>query len=353
MKALVLEEYNRLSYREVPEPPVGEGEVRVGVRACGICGSDVHGLDGSTGRRIPPLIMGHEASGTIVELGPGVEGWKKGERVTFDSTIYCGRCWHCRRGEINLCDSRRVLGVSCQEYRQDGAFAEYITVPQRVLYRLPEGLPFEQATAVEALSVAVHAVGRLRPALGDSALVVGAGMIGLLSVQALRAAGCGRIIAVDLAADRLERALALGADLAMRSDDPELLRRVAAETGGRGADLAVEAVGVAATVQTAVAGLRKGGKLALVGNVAPVVQLPLQAVVTRELSLLGSCASRGEYPACLQLIAGGAVRVDTLISAVAPLAEGAAWFQRLRAGEKGLMKVVLAPAGGGGEGPRR
>src|SRR5256884_2227200 len=121
MKALVLEDYKRFNYAEVPTPEPGEGDVLVAVKACGICGSDVHGFDGSTGRRRPPIIMGHEAAGVIAEVGSGVEGWAPGDRVTLDSTIYCGQCEFCRRGQINLCDHRRVLGVSCEDYRQNGA----------------------------------------------------------------------------------------------------------------------------------------------------------------------------------------------------------------------------------------
>src|SRR5215468_8580284 len=143
MKALVLKEYKKFSFEEVPEPQVQPEEVLIAVKACGICGSDVHGMDGSTGRRRPPIIMGHEASGTIAELGRGVRGWAVGERVTFDSTIYCGECEYCRQGQVNLCAHRRVLGVSCEDYRQHGAFAEFLTVPQRILYRVPEQLPFE------------------------------------------------------------------------------------------------------------------------------------------------------------------------------------------------------------------
>ncbi|MCX8038732.1 MAG: alcohol dehydrogenase catalytic domain-containing protein, partial [Candidatus Sumerlaeia bacterium] len=198
MKALVLREYMKLVVEEVPKPSIGDDDVLVAVKACGICGSDVHGLDGSTGRRRPPVIMGHEAAGVIVETGRNVSTWKAGDRVTFDSTIYCGVCWFCRRGEINLCDNRRVLGVSCSDYRRDGAFAEYVAVPQRILYRLPDLLSFERAAMVEPLSIAVHAVGLARPLLGDTAVVVGAGMIGLFVVQALRLAGCRRIVAVDI-----------------------------------------------------------------------------------------------------------------------------------------------------------
>jgi len=343
MKALVLKQYGHLEYEDVPEPHVGPNDVLIEVRACGICGSDVHGLDGSTGRRIPPVIMGHEAAGVIAEVGSGVSGWRRGDRVTFDSTIYCGECHFCRRGMINLCDNRRVLGVSCDEYRQNGAFAEYVAVPQHILYRLPEGLTFERAAMVEALSIAFHAVERTPISLNDTAVVVGTGMIGLLIVQALRAAGCGRIIGVDLDRARLDLARELGADEGLRSGADDVVAEVLKRTADRGADVAFEVVGIAPTLKLAVQCLRKGGSLTLVGNLSPMVELPLQAVVTRELTLNGSCASRGEYPACLDMIARGTINVDVLISAVAPLSDGAAWFERLYRKEPGLIKVILAP----------
>jgi len=202
---------------------------------------------------------------------------------------------------------------------------------------------FRQAALVEPLSVAVHAVGRMNISLGDTAVVIGSGMIGLLVIQSLRAAGCGRIIAVDLDPRRLELARKLGADVGLQSDPDHLLDQILEKTASRGADIGVDAVGLATTVQMAVAGVRKGGQLALVGNLAPKVELPLQSVVTRELTLLGSCASSGEYPSCLEMIARGTVDVDALISAAAELADGAAWFQRLREGREGLLKVILEP----------
>jgi L-iditol 2-dehydrogenase len=343
MKALVLSRYNQLDFEDLPSPQAARGEVLVAVRACGICGSDVHGMDGSTGRRRPPVVMGHEAAGVIARLGDGAQGWREGDRVTFDSTVSCGVCPPCRSGRINLCDNRRVLGVSCDEYRCNGAFAEYVAVPQQILYRLPDELTFARAAMVEPVSVAVHAVGRLAIRLNDTAVVVGAGMIGLLLIQALRAAGCGRIIAVDLEPGRLELARRLGAAETIRAEGDDPLPALLALTGGRGADVAMDAVGLASTVRLAVAAARKGGQVALVGNLAPQVELPLQVVVARELMLYGSCASSGEYPACLDLIARGTIDVDCLTSTVAPLAEGAAWFRRLYDREPGLMKVVLEP----------
>ena len=343
MKALVLMEYNHFECKEVPRPEVAPDEVLVEVRACGICGSDVHGMDGSSGRRIPPIIMGHEAAGVVAQLGGQVADLKIGDRVTFDSTVYCGQCHFCRRGDVNLCDRRRVLGVSCDEFRRDGAFAEYVAVPRHIVYQLPDGLAFEHAAMVEPVSIAVHGVRRLPKCLADTAIVVGTGMIGLLAVQTLKAAGCCRIIAVDVDPSRLELARCLGADETISPDQADVVAEVRRRTAGRGADLSVEAVGLPSTVAMAIDAVRKGGSVSLIGNLTPRVELPLQTVVTRELTLYGSCASRGDYPACLDLIARGIINVEALTSAVAPLADGAGWFERLRGGESGLMKVVLTP----------
>jgi len=343
MKALVLKEYKRFALEDFPVPTIQPDEVLVSVRACGICGSDVHGMDGSSGRRIPPIVMGHEAAGMIAEIGGAVTGWKKGDRVTFDSTVSCGNCWYCQRGEVNLCENRRVLGVSCGDYRRHGAFAEFVVVPQRILYRLPDNLSFEQAAMVEAVSIAVHAVERTPLKLNASVAVIGTGMIGLLVVQVLRARGCGKIIAIDLDEGKLQFAKRFGATDTLLASASDLQEKIRALTSGRGADAAFEVVGLSPTVKTAIDSVRKGGSVTLVGNLKPQVELPLQAVVTRELTLIGTCGSAGEYPACLDLIASGKVNVTDFISATAPLEEGAKWFERLYAGEKGLMKVLLKP----------
>lgn len=343
MKALVLKEYHRFAIEDFAVPALQPDEVLVRVRACGICGSDVHGMDGSSGRRIPPIVMGHEAAGEIAETGRDVTQWKIGDRVTLDSTIYCGECWYCRRGTINLCENRRVLGVSCAEYRRHGAFAEFVAVPRRILYRLPDNLSFEQAAMVEAVSVASHAVKRTQLAADASAAVVGTGMIGLLVIQTLRVAGCKRIIAVDLDESRLALAAKFGAIQTFKAGGSDLPEKIRALTDGRGADAAFEVVGLPQTVRMAIECVRKGGSVTLIGNLKPQVDLPLQAVVTRELSLIGTCASAGEYPACLDLIASGKINVTEFISAVAPLEEGPQWFERLYAGENGLMKVLLKP----------
>jgi L-iditol 2-dehydrogenase len=343
MKALVLREYGKLVYEDVPRPELAPDEVLVKVEACGICGSDVHGLDGSTGRRQPPLIMGHEASGVVAEAGPAVVGWAPGDRVTFDSTIYRLDDWYTRRGLYNLSDNRMVLGVSPGEYRRHGAFAEYVAVPQHILYRLPSAVGFDQAAMVEPVAVAAHAVSLTPVEVGDTAVVVGAGMIGLCLVQVLRAAGCSLVFAVDLETEKLRLARQLGADAALDPLKTDVAQEVAQATEGRGADAAFEAVGIAATVKTAIGVVRRGGTVTLVGNLSPTVEVPLQAVVTRQLRLQGSCSIAGEYPAALAMIERGVVNVDAMRSAVAPLSEGAAWFDRLYRKVPGLMKVILKP----------
>ena len=343
MKALILEKAMEFSFRDIPVPTLDDEEsVLVRVKASAICGSDVHGMDGSTGRRKPPIVMGHEASGIIEEVGKKVRSFQKGDRVTFDSTIYCGKCFFCRRGEPNLCDHRQVLGVSCDDYSRAGTFAEYVVVPERILYRMPDDLDFVSASLTEPLSVAAHALRVGAPEPGDSVLVVGAGLIGLLLIQVLRPHCSGPIIALDVDAGRLETARRFGADYAFISG-PESAEEIRKLTGGRGADRAFEAVGATAPIATAIAGLRKGGTLILIGNVSPKVELPLQSVVTRQLVIKGSCAISGEYPLSLSLMAQKKVDVLALVSAKAPLSEGAAWFKRLYDREPGLLKIVLEP----------
>jgi len=342
MKALLLSKNKHLEMTDLPVPRAEPGEVLVRVAACGICGSDVHGYDGSSGRRIPPIVMGHEAAGRIAAIGSGVTGFTEGDRVTFDSTVYCGTCGYCRRGEVNLCDNRQVLGVSCADYRRAGAFAEFVAVPSRIVYRLPNNLSFEEAAMLEAVSVAIHAVSLAPLSAGSTALVVGAGMIGLLIVQVLRAAGCSRILVTDIDSSRLKLAQDVGAHTVL-SATLDVARQVGELTRGAGVDAAIEAVGQGDSVKASIESVRKGGTVVLVGNIAPEVMVPLQKIVTRQIRLQGSCASAGEYPRAMELLESGAIQVKNLITAIAPLEEGPLWFERLHAREPNVMKVVLRP----------
>jgi L-iditol 2-dehydrogenase len=342
MKALVLSAYKELELLDLPVPKPADDELLIRIRACGICGSDVHGYDGSTGRRLPPVVMGHEAAGIVESVGSAVEDFRQGDRVTFDSTVYCGKCFYCQRGQINLCDNREVIGVSTPVFRRNGAFAEFVTVPARIAYHLPDSMSFSHAALIEAVSVAVHGVSLTPIALEDTVVVVGAGMIGLLTLQAARLAGAGKVLVLDVDDTRLEMARSLGAGKTLNSRG-DVIPQILAETNGRGADAVLECVGNAVTVKLAIDSVRKGGAVTLIGNVAPTVELGLQSVVTRQIRLQGSCASSGEYPACISLMSRGAIRVESLLSAVAPLEDGVSWFKRLYEREPGLLKVVLEP----------
>lgn len=348
MKALVLTQYNQFDLQDIPQPTIRPNEVLVRVKAVGICGSDVHGMDGSSGRRIPPIVMGHEASGIIAEVGSDVQNWATGDRVTFDSTVYALDDWYSRRGQYNLSDGREVVGVSTPDFKRNGAFAEYVAVPQHILYTIPENVSFTQAALVEPVAVALHAVSLTPIQINDSAVVVGAGMIGLFVIQALKLAGCGIIIAVDLDDDRLALAQKLGATHTINASkndaqQSDVLTQVQQLTHGRGADVSFEVVGAGPSVKTAIDCVRKGATVTLVGNLAPTVEIPLQAVVTRQLRLQGSCAINGEYEPALALISSGRINVEAILSAEVPLEEGADWFKRLYDKEKGLIKVVLKP----------
>jgi len=344
MKALLMEEYKKLKYTDFPDPVLkNPRDMLVRIKAAAICGSDVHGFDGSTGRRRPPIVMGHEAAGEIAETGEAVSSFKKGDRITFDSTIYCGECFYCRQGMLNLCDNRMVLGVSCDEYRRHGAFAEYIVIPEHIAVPLPETLSYEEAACTEPAGVAAHAL-RVTPlAMNDTVAVIGSGLIGNLIIQLLKASCSGRIIAIDTDPSRREMAKALRVDAVFDPADPDLDKKIKELTEGRGADRVLEVVGATAPIKTAVSIVRKGGSITLVGNISPTVEIPLQAVVSRQITLQGSCAISGEYPMALDLMARKKIDVKSLLSASVPLSEGELWMNKLYRREENLLKVVLIP----------
>jgi L-iditol 2-dehydrogenase len=246
-------------------------------------------------------------------------------------------------GKINLCENRRVLGVSCNGYHQDGALAEYIAVPQHLLYRLPANISYEHATFIEPLSVALHAINNTSIKINDTAVVVGVGMIGLLIIQLLKIAGCGRIIAIDIDRLKMELALRLGANSAIKSDEVDSKSKILDLTNNKGADISFEIVGISQTIKIAIECLKKGGSLTLIGNLSPEVKIPLQFLVTREIEVKGSCASAGEYDACIEMIVRGAINLDALISKIVPLKEGPIWFNKLYKSELGLLKIILKP----------
>ena len=327
MKALVHTEPLVIEYRDSPMPVrSAPDDVIIKVRAIGICGSDVHGFTGKTGRRIPPIIMGHEVSGEIFEVGENSK-FKVCDRVVVDSTIFCGNCDFCKLGSVNLCINRRVLGVSCDTYKQDGAMAEYFVVPERIIYKLPDNVDFNSAVLIEPASVAFHAVSLVKISPESKVLVVGAGVIGLYIIQALRIRGLNKIAVLDTNPKRLEIAKSYGADYNLAPEEE--------------VDLSFEAVGLSETVSFAINKVKKSGQIVLVGNVSPTVSLPLQNVVTGEKTIIGACASAGEYPEVIKNFSAGRLDTKLLITKVAPLSEGEKWFKELLEKGGSHVKIVL------------
>ena len=341
MKALVHTAPYKLELQDWPVPTCGPHDLLVRVKACAICGSDIKGYSGKTGRRQPPIIMGHEASGVVEKVGSKVTAFSVGDRVTFDSTVYCQKCDFCLSGHWNLCENREVVGVSEGTYRRHGAMAEYVTVPDWVSVRLPDGMSYEQAALVETASIGVHAANRTPIRLNDTVVIVGAGAVGLVTLQAVRLKGAGKIVVSDLSPQRLEMARSLGADVTVLASDDDALDQLQAHTAPYGADASFEAVGISPTIGTALAVTRKGGSLTLIGNVSPKIEVNLQSIVSREITIYGVCATNGEIPDCVALIASGKLNVDPFISATAQLEDGQAIFDQLYAEPGANLRTVF------------
>jgi L-iditol 2-dehydrogenase len=355
MKALMFDAPWSMPFSEVSAPKPRENEVIVKVHAVGICGSDVHGFTGSTGRRNPGIIMGHEFSGTILEIGSDVtdpsmtdssmtdssmtdsSGWNIGDRVVVNPLIACLECRACKAGNTHGCANRRGIGWSV-----NGAYAEMVSVPVRNLRRLPEPVSDLEGSLIEPLAVALRAVNLTPFELGATVAVVGAGPIGLLALMALKLKGAGTVIVSDLSEHRLGLARRLGADLLVNAkDDPVQFVRDA--TNGDGADAVLEAVGVTPSVRQAIGMARTGGAITWIGNSAPNVEVPMQEIVTRELRVQGSYGFDLEFDRTIELLAARRLNVMPLIEKIAPLEQGEALMTALARNELEAVKVVLQP----------
>ncbi len=343
MKALVYTQPYCFEYTDFPDPIVGDDDVLVRVMACGICGSDVRGFTGMTGRRIPPLIMGHEAAGMVEKTGKNVNGFMKGDRVCFDSTVYCNKCRACLKGLYNRCEKRRVLGVSTGDFKRHGAFAEFVAVPWWIVFKIPDQMSFVQSALLEPASIGMHAANRAPISSNSMVFIVGAGTIGLFILQVCRMKGARRIIVADINEFRLDLAARLGADVLINSQRDNFIETVGRETNGKGVDVAFEAVGIERTFLDAVSITKTGGHLVAVGNLEKIVELNVQELVSKELTVSGSYASSGEFAQSIELIASGKINVESLISDVMPLEDGPLAFDRLLKAEENLLKIVLEP----------
>ncbi|OEO32889.1 hypothetical protein VW23_009330 [Devosia insulae DS-56] len=344
MKASVLHGQRDLRNEVLPTPEPRPDEVLIRVRRAGICGSDMHYfLHGRVGSFVPrhPFVMGHEFAGEVAAAGAPADAGLVGQRVVVDPSMPCGHCGYCRGGRYNLCINMRFYGSASVDPHINGGFAEFVVAPAANCHTLPAGLTWGAAAMSEPLSVTIHAAMRAGNLAGRSILVIGGGTIGQLTALTARAFGA-RIVAVsDLAAFPRDLAVELGADAALDPADPEIAA-AAAKLSPDGFDVVFEASGAPPAVGAAIALARRGGTIVQIGTLASDVTAPLNAIMARELSYLGSFRFANVFGTALDLIATGRVQVEPLINAVYSLDDMAAAMQRA-VGKDGVIKVQIEP----------
>ena len=338
MKAILYEGPNKLSYTDVPDVTPAKNEVKLRIKACGICGSDVAGYQGLTGRRLEPMIMGHEFCGQVVECAEGVEKLKEGDMVAVYPVNFCGECEMCKKGDVHLCLNKRSYGVLAE----NGAFAEYLCVPEKCCFPVAEGVSPTIGSLMEPLAVAYRGVGHLGDLTGKSVFLAGTGTIGLLAMVCAKLKGASQIFVSDMDDERLKVAKSLGADITINPSKEDLKQIVLDHTGGMGVDCGIEAVGIAPTVQQVMSVLRFGGCAVWIGNNRKMIEMNMQEVVTRELNIFGSFLyGYKEFGEVVDLLNEGKLDVEPLISKEIHLDEAITYFEKLKNHEDNLIKVVV------------
>ena len=335
MRAVIVEKPGVVRVDEVPEPEPGPDEAVVRVGACGICGTDIHIIDGEFPPTVYPIIPGHEFGGEVVAVGPEVTGIKVGDRVGVDPTLNCGACYYCQRGEGNLCERWNGVGVA----RQPGGFAECVALPGRTLYPLPAGMSFAEAALIEPISCVVRGFHRLQPQVGESYLIYGAGPMGLLNAQVARFNGASLVALIDINPSRLARARQFGFETVGASLDE--LR----EQAPRGFDNVIEATGVTKVAEMAIDAVKRRGKLLIFGVCPPGEKAAYDAfkIYNEEITILGSMAVLNSYGPAVDILAAGAVDAEKMVTHTLTLDEFPEAIELVRGGTG--LKVQVAGRG--------
>jgi 2-desacetyl-2-hydroxyethyl bacteriochlorophyllide A dehydrogenase len=334
MKVVYIEEPGkiRLNERETPVPK--EGEALLKVKYCGICGSDVATFTGNQPFTTYPRIPGHEFSAEIVEIGPNELGLKTGMPVTANPYFNCGKCYSCRKGKVNCCENNQTMGV-----QRDGAFAEYIVMPvERIIPG--ENLSPEALALIEPFSIGFHAVSRGNIQPLDKVLVIGAGPIGIFAMLAAKMRGA-KVFSADLMDKRLELAKNMGADGVINTGTEDLAEKVRCLTQNNGVDVAVEAAGLSNTFLNCIESVCFGGKIILIGNGKKETTFNHSILLKKELSVFGSRNSLHDFEPLIRIVAGGHVKIDSIISDVFPLEQVVGAFAALRNNDGSKAKVLV------------
>lgn len=338
MQALLYPAFDHLEIRDVEDVATKPDEVKIKVAACGICGSELESFKNHSPRRPPPLVMGHEFCGEITALGSTVTGWTKGARVVSNSLVPCGHCVRCDRGDTHLCAHRQIFGM-----HRPGAFAEYVNVPARCLIPWPSNLPAEAAALAEPLANGIHVVHVSRHLPAATALVIGAGPIGLFCQQALQVLRGAKVYVADLSPERLAVAKKLGAARVINPREEDVAKIVLAETGGEGADLSVDAVGSGLTKRTSLDAIRPGGATVWIGLHENGMTFDSYGVTLPEKQVLGTYAATiDELKHALNLMAAGQVDALSWVQRFS-LQDGVTAFRRMLAAKGHDIKAVVCP----------
>ena len=340
-----------LRLEDIPDPSPGPGEVRVRCRYTSICATDIeewqygplwvqYGSPNPLSGRSAPLVMGHEISGVIDSVGPGVDGWSAGERVVVNNVRTCGTCFWCTRSQQAVCPNMAVAGLSA-----DGGLAEYMTWPADMIVRLPDSIPDEAAPLTEPAMVGVHAARRSGVKPGDTVCVLGCGTVGLMTVQAFAASGA-RVIAVDVRQQSLDKARDLSADVTIDAGSTDVPTALLELTDGIGPDIVVETAGAADTPVQAIDWCRRGGTVVLVGIYSATPRVNFNDIVGVEKTVIGSVASSpGDMKLTVDLIARGKINTAPLVSSVIPLSRALEdGFERMIAPGKDVFRIVVQPS---------
>lgn len=349
MKSLVYHGPGELEIEnwEIPHPKAGE--VRIKIAYTAICGSDLGAYKTASDRFQPPLILGHEFSGIIDELGPGVDDFQIGQHVCGNPPIYCGKCWYCTHGHYNICPNRLSLGNSVGVAKCNGAFVEYIVLPAYTLVPLPEKIPLLHGSLMEPLAVGYHAAGNGSFQPGETTTVIGAGPIGLMTILSLKARGAGQILCSDLSEARLDLAKRLGTDAAINIQSQNLLEVVKERTDGLGSDRTIICTDAPSAFYQAIHATRNCGDVVLVGMIQSTINFCPMDIFGRDINIISSYTFTDEIFEAVQMVEKGKIDLEPMITSVYSLEHGKDAFDALLEPDNSEVKVVV-DIGGQGKG---
>jgi L-iditol 2-dehydrogenase len=338
MKAAVLTAPYQINIQEVEKPRVSSKDILIKVRCVGVCGSDVHAYTGTHPFRKPPVVLGHEMAGEVIQAGKDVTLFKKGDRVSVEPQTYCHRCSSCYRGQYNICKGKKLMGTTSWP----GAFAEYVAVPEDKVYALPDGVSYEEGALVEPLTVAIHAAAMARIRIGDSVLVMGSGTIGLATMVVLRQAGATRIIATDVVDFNLTKAREFGAWATVNVRRESLEEKVCQLTNGEGVDAAVIAVHVPSLIDQSFDIVRKGGRVVVVAIFDEEATINPFKVVFSEVEVVGSWTYDGrDFQAAIDLMGQRKIEIGPFITHRWPIERVKEALDLVDKKTQDVIKVVL------------